>query len=375
MRWFFAVGIRAKEALMKVMIAGGGTGGHLFPALAIANAIAENNPGAEICFVNAGTALDLKILGPSGFNLEIISSRPFRGRAWRQRASSLLALSKGIKQSLRLLKKFKPDLVLAVGGYSALPLGLAAVWQKIPLAVQEQNACLGMVNRILSAFARKVFLGFPAPEAKTEKNGAGKYILTGNPIRQDILAQAAGVNRSQHPFTVLVWGGSQGARGVNLALMDSLRFLDPDDLFFIHQSGAAQLQEVRQAYAANGFKAEVEAFYEEAGVCYGRCHLVICRAGASSLSEMMALGRTGLCLPYPHAAGDHQSKNAMVLVRAGAMESVAANAVSGPVVAEFIERLRGSEKLRLEREAMALSLGKADAALTIARQCRQLLEC
>jgi UDP-N-acetylglucosamine--N-acetylmuramyl-(pentapeptide) pyrophosphoryl-undecaprenol N-acetylglucosamine transferase len=218
-------------------------------------------------------------------------------------------------------------------------------------------------------------LGFPGPEAK--KNGADKYILTGNPIRQDILAQAARTVRSDKPFTVLVWGGSQGARSINLALMDSLRLLGRlrDGLFFIHQSGDAQVEEVREAYAAHGFKAEVEAFYDEPGVCYGRCHLLICRAGASSLSEMMALGRTGLCLPYPHAAGDHQTKNAMVLVKAGAVESVADRGASGPAVAEFIERMRGNEKLRRQREETALSLGKTDAAFTIARHCRQLLEC
>ncbi len=353
---------------MKIMIAGGGTGGHLFPALAIARAIREQKPEAMICFVNGGTELDRKALDTGEFAYEIIDAKPFRGRGLTQRASSLLALWKGFRTSLGLVKKYKPDFILAVGGYGAMPLGLAARYQKVPLLLQEQNASLGMVNSVLSKKAQMIFLGFSGPE---EKISHGRTMLTGNPIRADIMSQAAAVKRSDEKFTILVWGGSQGARSINQAVLDALPFItrQRDELNFIHQTGAKQVEQISKVYQAAGFNAQVSAFFEEPGKCYATSHAIICRAGASSLSEMMALGRTGLCVPYPYAAGDHQSKNARALVNAGAMECVSDNDLNGLVVAEFIERLRSNQALREKREALALSMGRPFAAASIAAYC------
>lgn len=358
---------------MKIMIAGGGTGGHLFPALAIAGAIKEKSPESSICFVNGGTTLDRKVLSNSGFDYEIIDALPFRGRGAIQRVFSLFAVVKGYRKSVALLKKYKPDMILAVGGYSALPLGLAARSKKLPLMLQEQNAHMGMTNSILSKWAKVAFLGFPGPEKKI---GREKCILTGNPIREEILSEARDVVRDNSKFTVLVWGGSQGARSINQSVMDALPFItrQKEDLYFIHQTGISQVEEVENAYKNAGFKARVSAFFEEPGKCYAACHAVICRAGASSLSEMMALGRTGLCVPYPHAAGDHQAKNARVLVNAGAMECMPDEDLNGLVVAEFIDRLRSNLALREKREAIAANMGKPGAARQIAAYCLDYME-
>lgn len=358
---------------MKIMIAGGGTGGHLFPALAMARAFMELDPSSQVCFVNGGSELDKKVLNASGFAYQIIAARPFRDRGPIKKAVSLLALLKGIKKSVGLLKEFNPDMVLAVGGYGALPLGLAARIKKIPLFLQEQNASMGMVNSILSKSAKKVFLGFPGPEKRL---GPNKCVLSGNPLRADILNQAENVKRDDKVFTVLVWGGSQGARSINQAVIDALPFItrQPEEMCFIHQTGAEQVEKIAAAYQANGIKAKVSAFFDNPGEFYARSHAIICRAGASSLSEMMALGRTGLCVPYPYAAGDHQAHNARVLVNAGAMECVLDADLNGLVVAEFIDRLRSNYPLREKREDAARSLGRPLAAREIAMACRQILE-
>ncbi|MDR1397944.1 MAG: undecaprenyldiphospho-muramoylpentapeptide beta-N-acetylglucosaminyltransferase [Desulfarculales bacterium] len=358
---------------MKMIIAGGGTGGHLFPALAIAGAMMKLYPDTHICFVNAGGKMDMQVMPASGFDFEVIKARPFRGRAFGQRIASLWSAYRGFRQSKKLLKKHEPDLVLAVGGYAALPMGLAARVKNIPLLIQEQNAVLGLVNSILSRFAVKIFLGFNGAEKKI---GAEKCLFTGNPVRPEILRQAESVTRDDSVFTVLVWGGSQGAESINQALLDALPCLSRhrEYLRFIHQTGAGKAERVSHAYQKNGFQAEVREFFSEPGICYQRSHLVICRGGAASLSEMMALGRTGLCIPYPYAAGDHQTENARILVNLGAMEYIDDKELNGLQIAEFIERMRSNRPLREKREILALNYGRRDAAEIIAAYCRQMME-
>ena len=358
---------------MRVIIAGGGTGGHLFPALSIAKALLDVDSQSHIYFVNGGSKMDMQVMPGSGFKFTVIPARPFRGRSIVKKIGSLWALCKGFRQSLRIIKQEKPQVIIAVGGYAALPMGLAARFKKIPLLLQEQNAAMGLVNGILSRFAQKIFLGLPGPEKKI---GQEKCMLTGNPVRAEIIEQAAGIKRDDSLFTILVWGGSQGAESINQALIDALpclcRLQGP--FRFIHQSGAGKLARVKEAYENNGFAADVREFFERPGECYASCHIVICRAGAGSLSEMTALGRTGLCVPYPHAAGDHQTHNAHVLVNLGIMEYVDDEDLNGLLVAEFIERMRSNQPLRELRENKALCFSHKDAARVIANYCYQSME-
>jgi UDP-N-acetylglucosamine--N-acetylmuramyl-(pentapeptide) pyrophosphoryl-undecaprenol N-acetylglucosamine transferase len=358
---------------MKILIAGGGTGGHLFPALAIAHTMLRLYPDTQICFVNGGSKMDLKVMADSGFAYEIIKAQPFRGRGPLRKLQALYRAWQGFRQSKKLIRRYQPDLALVVGGYAALPLGLAARSKKLPLLIQEQNSVPGLANSILSRFAAQIFLGLNGPEKKW---GPHKCLYTGNPIRTEIFAQAEAAQRDDTVFTVLIWGGSQGAESINQAMLDALPCLNrhKESIRFIHQTGSGRAEKVRAAYRENGFQAEVREFFDQPGDCYQKSHVVICRAGAGSLSEMMALGRTGLCIPYPYAAGDHQTANARLLVNLGAMEYVEDREFNGLQAAEFIERMRSNQPLREKREALALNYGRRDAAEVIATHCHQMVE-
>ncbi len=359
-----------------VLIAGGGTGGHLFPGLAVAGALREMRPGLGLTFVSAGKALEGRVLAESGYPLEALPVKAFRGMGFLGRLGSLATLPGALLAAGRLIRRLRPGLVLAVGGYAAFPLGVIARLLGVPLVVQEQNAVGGLTNRMLSHLARRVFISFPGAEAGFP---AGKAVLAGNPVRQDLLesARAAAARRPgpDGPFQVLVLGGSQGAHSLNQALMASLAFLSPrrERLFFTHQTGAKDQAEVAQGYAEGGFRAEVRAFFDDMGQIYGQAHLVICRAGAGTLTELTACGRAAVCVPYPFAAGDHQTMNARALVAAGAARHIADRELSGEKVAQVIAELMERPEELARMEANSLALGRPQAARDIARQCLDLM--
>jgi UDP-N-acetylglucosamine--N-acetylmuramyl-(pentapeptide) pyrophosphoryl-undecaprenol N-acetylglucosamine transferase len=263
-----------------------------------------------------------------------------------------------------------------VGGYAAFPLGLTAWLLGIPLVVQEQNALPGLTNRALSRLARKCFVSFPEAMGHFP---AGRSELTGNPVRPDLLdlARVCADQRPDpnHEFRVLVLGGSQGAHSLNQALLAALPLLAGrrDRLRFVHQTGAADLAAVTAAYAQQGFAAEVRAFFGEMGRLYALAHLVICRAGAGTLTELTAVGRVAICVPYPHAAGDHQTRNARSLEQAGAALLVPDHELSGEKVAGLVAGLMDDPERLAAMEARSLALGRPQAAETIARACLDLM--
>ena len=360
-----------------LLIAGGGTGGHLFPGLAVASALDRLRPGLTVAFVSAGRALESRELARAGLPLERLRVRALRGTGWSGRLRALAALWPALWQARGIIARYRPGLVLAVGGYACFPLGLAAFLCRVPLAVQEQNAVPGLSNRLLSHLARVVFISFPAVEGRFPR---GKTRLTGNPVRPRLLEELAQWAPQRSPategFTVLVLGGSQGAHSLNQALVQALPLLAPrrERLRFFHQTGERDQARVEEAYRRAGFQARVGAFFPDMGRLYALAHLVICRAGAGTLTEVLAAGRAAVCVPYPFAAGDHQTENARALVEAGAARLVPDRELDGPRAAALITEFMDHPGRREEMEEAAAALARPRAAADIARACLQLME-
>ncbi len=360
-----------------LLIAGGGTGGHLFPGVAVADELRALSPGLSLAFVATGKVLEREVLGRAGYRLEALTVRAFRGAGLLDRLKSLMVLPGAVWQARGLLAKYRPSCVLAVGGYAAFPLGLAAWLKGVPLLVQEQNAVPGLTNRLLSRLARRVFISFAAAERHFP---AGKSLLTGNPVRPDLLEEARAA-QAERPaptqvFRVLVLGGSQGAHSINLAVMAALPLLADrrPRLHIVHQTGAGDEEQVRRAYAEQGQPGEVAAFFKDMGRRYGLAHLCICRAGAGTACELTAVGRASALAPYPFAAGDHQTMNARALAEAGAAVMIPDAQLSGPRLAELIAGLMDEPRRLAEMEAAAAALGRPLAAREIAQACLEQMK-
>ncbi|MBU1274464.1 MAG: undecaprenyldiphospho-muramoylpentapeptide beta-N-acetylglucosaminyltransferase [Proteobacteria bacterium] len=358
-----------------VLIAGGGTGGHLFPGMAVATELLRARPGLSLAFVNAGRPLESRVLAQAGYDQEVLPAKAFRGKGLVSRLAALAVVPGAVLRAMGLIRRRRPGLVLAVGGYAALPLGLAAWLCRVPLAVQEQNALPGLTNRILGRLATVAFVAFAAA---SKHFPAGKSVMSGNPVRPEVLEQAGQVKREEpdQRFTVLVLGGSQGARSLNQAVTGALEPLAgrKDQLFFIHQTGEADADWVREAYQQADFAAQVAPFFERVGECYGRAHLVLCRSGAGTVTEGLATGRAMVCVPYPYAAGDHQRLNAQALVEAGAARFILDAELTPQLVAQTITEFMDDAAQRRAMEGAARRMARPQAAREIAAHCLELMK-
>jgi UDP-N-acetylglucosamine--N-acetylmuramyl-(pentapeptide) pyrophosphoryl-undecaprenol N-acetylglucosamine transferase len=359
-----------------MLIAGGGTGGHLFPGVAVARTLKRMHPDMELVFVGAGRALESRALEKEGFALEILNVKAFRGKGPLGRITSILGMIPAVMKARALLKKYRPGLVLAVGGYAAVPLGIAAKLAGLPLAVQEQNTVPGLTNKILGKWARVIFTAFDEAEKFFDPQ---RVQLMGNPVRPELLERAEEVMPGRpgpaERFNLLVVGGSQGAHTLNVGVSRAMQHLHElkHRLNVQHQTGADDLETVRKAYADAGVEAEVGAFFDDMGAAYANAHLVICRSGAMTVSELTALGRASICVPFPHAVDDHQTKNAASLVKAGAAELVPDMAFKPETAAKMINELADDPGKLSRMESLAATLGKKNAADRIARACLELM--
>ncbi len=305
--------------MSKVIIAAGGTGGHLWPALSLARAIEEKNPNSEFLFVGTGRPIEEKILGPTHFPRVILKSSGFKGGGVFQKVKAVGQCLCGIGEARKLIAEFKPDLCFAAGGYVTVPVGLAAKLAGVPLVLHEQNSRPGLSNRVLSRVARKIFLGFD--DARTYFP-LSKVVFTGNPIRPEIEALSErSIDFKKIPPTILVTGGSQGARGLNEKVVAGLIRLKKElhiNVRIIHQAGSHDLETVRQKYQAAGIEAQVESFFPEMADFYAQGTFLIARAGALTIAELAAAGLPSILVPLPTAADNHQADNARSLERAGA---------------------------------------------------------
>lgn len=351
---------------MRLLIAGGGTGGHLFPALAAARAFKEEHPEGSVLFVGTRHGIEAKIIPQTEFPIRFITTRGIRGTGILNTVRGAFELPLAVVQSLSIVKEFGPQVVLGVGGYASGPTLLAAVIKRIPTAIQEQNSVMGTTNRILSRFVDRIFISWadtqpvPPPE---------KTLLTGNPVRADLLDHGETVE-DPHRLHVLIFGGSRGARSINLALANNVKGLQPvaDRVKILHQTGQGVTDEIRDAYTAAGIDAEVKEFIDPMGPAYHWADLVVCRSGASSLAEITALGKPAILIPYPYAIGDHQARNAGVLEAEGAARVIPDERLkNGALVKEILSMVEKPEVL----DGMAKrcrTLGRPDAARIIARE-------
>ena len=352
---------------MRLVIAGGGTGGHLFPGIAVAEEFLSRDSGNEVLFVGTGRGIEARVLPRLGFRLEFIEAAGIRGKGGLSQLKGMAMLLYGYAQSRKILKEFQPDRVLGVGGYASGPVVLAARGMRIRRYIHEQNAIPGMTNKVLARFVEEIFISLDESQKYFPK---GKTLVTGNPVRREILT-AAGMARNKGPepdgFHLLVFGGSAGAHSVNQAVMGALPYLRDyrDKLLVTHQTGENDLAEVRQAYDNEGFQAEVIPFIDDMAGAYLGASLVVCRAGATTIAEVTACGKACIFIPYPHAVDDHQRRNAEALLKKGAGFMLLERELSGESLAKMIIALIEAPDRIARAEESARSLARLDASKVI----------
>ena len=355
------------------VIAGGGTGGHVTPALALGEAL--RSKGDEVPFIGSARGLESRLVPDAGFDLEILPSEQVMGRNLLGQIRGAFAILRSTFMARRILKRFDADAVISVGGYAAMPAALAAKLASRPLFLVEPNAIPGRVNKLTARFARTVFVGFEATRGSLPSGT--ESLCVGVPLRRSLYRAfadrpAKGVPGT--PLRVFVFGGSQGARQLNENVPDALSRLRKKSVEVFHQTGEADRADVEERYAELGLPADVVAFEHEMPKRYEWADLAICRAGALTVAELALAGMPALLVPYPFAADDHQSANARALEQAGAARSLDAKPLDvnglAQAVAEFVTT---PGRLVLMREA-ADRLARPHAATDIIEHCTARLD-
>jgi UDP-N-acetylglucosamine--N-acetylmuramyl-(pentapeptide) pyrophosphoryl-undecaprenol N-acetylglucosamine transferase len=371
----------------KLIIAGGKTGGHLFPGIAVAQAVQGMCRDAETVFVGTNAPFEIQTLEAYGFEHRAITSRPVKGGSMISKAFSGAVLLVSLIQALIIMKTVKPDFVLGVGGFSSFAVVLAAWTLRIPTAIQEQNAFPGLTNRMLSRFAGVIFTSFKETKGLTLNP---KVKFTGNPVRRTGPGTSPETIKSTklktetlkteppgprdldldhfHPnrFTLLVTGGSQGAASINTAFMDALKLMDSLDRFnIIHQTGKEAEDRIQEEYRSLNIKATARAFFHNMPHLQDMADLVITRAGAGAVSELCIKGLPAILVPFPHAADDHQTFNARALVDQGACVMIRDLDLTGPVLKQAMEELINNKGKRdsMAEQMRALAMPGADRTI------------
>lgn len=363
---------------MKIVIAAGGTGGHLYPGVALAREFLRQDPSTEIRFIGTARGIEVKVLPHEGFTLETITALPVMGLGLRKAFSALCSFPKGLSQSTALLKRHRADLVIGIGGYTSPPVLVAASLLRIPRVILEPNAYPGMANKVLGPFADRVFLAF---ERASSHFSVSKVRVLGTPVRREFIEPTTRSSEvtAKKTATLLVFGGSRGAHAINLAMTNALPVLLQDEalrprLSIVHQTGEADHERVKAAYETAGVKAEIVPFLFNMPSVLRSADLIVSRAGAMTLAELAVCGKPAVLIPLPHAIYQHQAHNASVLEAAGAAIVIPQSELTGSGLAQVIGALlREPDRLRAMGER-SLALGKADAAEAIVRECRALVE-
>jgi UDP-N-acetylglucosamine--N-acetylmuramyl-(pentapeptide) pyrophosphoryl-undecaprenol N-acetylglucosamine transferase len=359
---------------IRLLLTGGGTGGHLFPAIAAAEAFRAEYPGTEVLFVGTRRKMDAVSLANYGFASCSVHCYGLKGKKPVELLKALAVLPVSLFQAIGHIRRFRPDVVLGVGGYVTGPVVTAAKLLGIPTVIHEQNSVPGLANRKLARIADRICLSLPD---SGEFFPGGKTVLTGNPVRQEI-ADLVRQERKQDAgsVTVLVLGGSQGAHGLNMLVRDA--FCGPGgeglrDIRLVHQTGERDEAEVRRCYREGGIQAEVAAFIRDMPAVYRQADLLVSRAGATTLSELAVLGLPAILVPYPFAADNHQEKNAEYYVRGGGAMLMRERDLTATALSEALLRILGD---RVGRQRMAEAMRRAafpDAAAAIVAVCREVI--
>lgn len=349
-----------------MLLAGGGTGGHLFPAVALAQQLLAEEPGSEVLFVGTERGIEARVLPELGLPLATIDIAGFVGKKPLEKLAVAPKLLRSLRQSATLLERFRPQVVVGVGGYASAPVLLAARRRRLPLVIHEQNARPGLTNRLLGRLADRICISYP------ESAGCfpGRTVLTGNPVRREMTEHRP---LPEGDPVLLVFGGSRGARAINRAMLACLPHLEPlrGRLRIVHQTGDEDLEVVRTGYQAQGWpRAEIVSFIRDMAAAYARAHLVLCRAGATTIAELTACGRPSILIPYPHAAGDHQSANARSLAQRGAALMLPQAELEAKRLATLIADLLTDRRRLVDMAGAAHALGQPRAAELILEQCR-----
>jgi len=344
---------------MKLLIAAGGTGGHIYPGIAVAKEILRRDEASEVLFVGTARGLETKIVPENGFQLSLIHSVGLKNVGFVGKLKGLAVLPKSFLEARQIIRQFRPHVVVGVGGYVSGPVLMMAAIMGVPTLVMDSNALPGFTNRQLSRFVDKAALTFNDAMPYFGKKG----VVTGNPVRREFFNVPRKLRSDL--FHVLIFGGSQGARAINNAMAEALGDLEKfgERLSITHQTGESDLDKIKAAYGESAFsRSDVRPFISDMFVEFGKADLVICRAGATTCAELAAAGKASIMVPLPTAADDHQRKNAEALEKAGAAKMILQRDLSGESLAKEISSFIESPDKITEMEAAAKSLGREDAA-------------
>jgi UDP-N-acetylglucosamine--N-acetylmuramyl-(pentapeptide) pyrophosphoryl-undecaprenol N-acetylglucosamine transferase len=352
--------------LNRVIITTGGTGGHIFPALAVADELATRNPGATLLFVG-GAGPEGDMARAHGLDFLELPAKGIIGRGAAGLLGGLAWLAKGLPRALGAVRRFRPDAVIGFGGYAGFCPVLAAALLGVPTAVHEQNSVPGVTNKVLGRLVKRIFLSFPDTPGAFP---AGRTTLTGNPVRASIIETGAGRKAATDRTSgrrVLILGGSQGARPINDAVIQALPRLMAEGATLVHQAGKADYQRVRAAYeAAQADPAQVRDFIADMAAEYARADLAVCRAGATTVFEVAAAGVPTLFVPFPQATHDHQTMNARAMADIGAARLLPQRELNGKTLTDAIFGLLGDTGALSDMERAARGFARPGAATDIA---------
>lgn len=354
---------------MRLIMAGGGTGGHLFPGLAVAREFQRRDAGTEILFVGSERGIENRILPQEGFSLEAVPIKGIKGRGARGLLEALYSVPVSFIRSLGIIARFRPEGCIGLGGYASAPLLFAAAVKRIRCAIMEQNLRPGLTNRILGWVVNRVFTTF---KESTPYFPHSKVVETGTPVRWQDLPQV----KKEDKLTLLVFGGSAGAHRINMCVIDALGRLKDlaGGLQVVHQTGEMDYNPIQDAYSSLPFNSEVNPFIDRMDQTYARADLIVCRAGASTIAEITAFGKAAVLVPYPYAADDHQRLNAQALKACGAAEMILDQELNGEGLAGLIRDFYGDRK-RLEAMSQAAQkMGRPEAAKRIVDECYALFQ-
>ena len=357
----------------KVVIAGGGTGGHLFPGIALAKELKRNDMTIEITFIGTKQGIESRVLPREGFKLKTIMSSGLLGKRGLNRWVSWSKLPVGAAQSMCFLIRNRPNLVVGIGGYVSAPLVFSAWLLRIPILIHEQNAFPGMANKWLGKIADKVAVSYKESKQFFLNK---KVEVTGNMVHEKLCQAREGFpSPLKQPFGVLILGGSQGSHSINMAMVEALDLLSDrkERLHITHQTGDADYKIVKKQYAAKGFSANVMSFVTDMPVRYRSASIVICRSGATTLAEITAAGRVSLLIPFPYATNNHQEHNARIIEAAGAGEVILDKEISGEGIAKSIKKAMDEPENLQRMESNSYSLGSRDATEKVRKICLELM--
>jgi UDP-N-acetylglucosamine--N-acetylmuramyl-(pentapeptide) pyrophosphoryl-undecaprenol N-acetylglucosamine transferase len=358
---------------MTIVIAAGGTGGHLYPAVALAREFLRRDPTTKVLFVGTARGLESNVLAHEGFDLALISAKPVMGKGLFGAVTGLCAMPVSLWQCLRILRIRRADLVIGVGGYTSPMMLLAAALTGVTRVILEPNANPGMANKAVGPFAQRVFLAF---ESAADSFTRSKVRVVGTPIRKAFLDGVQQSRGKSGPFHLLIFGGSQGAKAINTAVLEGLPELMTQlpHLTVTHQTGESDHARIAEAYRRAGIAAQATPFLYDMPAALRQADLVVARAGAMTVAELTTCGKPAILVPLPSAIYDHQMRNAKVMEAAGAAVVLPQSTLTGSTLARTVATILGDPERVRAMGAASLAMRRTDAAEVIVRECYALME-